>query len=50
MSNNNLEPKKGDRLERPIDPDINKGNSSSYAPPKPQQPQKPKDIPTKPKN
>ncbi len=50
MSNNNLEPKKGDRIEKPIEPDIKKGNSSSYAPPKPQSPQKPESTSTKPKN
>ena len=39
---NNLKPKKGDRIEKPFEPDIKKGNSSSSAPSKPQAPPPPK--------
>ncbi len=38
---NNLEPKKSVRIEKPFEPDLNKGNSSSAAPPKPQAPPPP---------
>lgn len=41
-----LEPKKGDRIEKPIEPDIKKGNSASEAQPKPLKPTPP---PAKPK-
>ena len=44
---NNLEPKKGDRLEKPFEPDVKKGNSSSSAPAKPQTPQPPPPKPKK---
>jgi hypothetical protein len=38
---NNLEPKEGDKIEKPFQPDINKGETSFVAPPKPVQPEKP---------
>ena len=46
----NLEPKKGDRIEKPFEPDIKKGNSSFNAPQKPQTPQKPEQTTKKPNN
>jgi hypothetical protein len=45
----NLEPKKGDRIEKTITPDIKKDNSSFNAPPKPQAPHKPESNPKNPK-
>jgi len=42
-----INPQKPERLEKPFEPDINKGNASSYAPPKPQVPQKPPPPPPK---
>jgi hypothetical protein len=39
---NSLEPKKGDRIEKPFEPDLKKGSSSTTAPVKPQAPQQPK--------
>jgi hypothetical protein len=38
---NNLEPKKNDRLEKPFEPDLKKGGTSSAAPIKPQAPPPP---------
>ena len=39
---NNQEPKKSDRIEKPFEPDVKKGQSSSTAPAKPQMPPPPK--------
>jgi hypothetical protein len=44
---NNLEPKKNDRLEKPFEPDLNKGGTSSAAPIKPQVPLPPPADPKK---
>jgi hypothetical protein len=44
---NNLQPKKIDRLEKPFEPDLKKGGTSSAAPTKPQVPLPPS---PKPKN
>lgn len=47
---NNLEPKQGDRIEKPVEPDVKKGRESFTTPPKPQAPpQKPMETPSKPK-
>jgi hypothetical protein len=46
VMSNTLDPKKGDRIEKPIEPDLKKGNSASEAQPKPLKPP----PPSKPKN
>lgn len=43
---NNLEPKKNDRIEKQVEPDLKKGGSSLTAPSKPQAPPP---LPSKPK-